>query len=430
MRRPPHLCLPGVLFVALTACSNEVAIVSGSGSGSTGNGASGGAGGASPHSVVIDVVGGPTEYEENILVLLNHEDGTLVASWAGPELPITVDALDGDLVSYVHWEELSISSYRVESGVDRVKKTFFETGEPADGKCDHMTVDVHIPSIPGAVSAVVRTAGNGTTDTFPAVVPVQVLTCKSTVDVLTTVEGPAGWVAFERQTLPFVSDASVSLEPTFASPRKKLTVDLDGMEGALEAYGHVDWVDERFGHLDEPGNESFALGGAPTFLLEMSLVDLPNGRPFFWGLVSFPPPAAACRVYSLLQRWGTSDSPIPFHASELGAPTVDGASWKLEGALGTRVVREYKGSPSPHWSWFVTDDARMPRSAVLPTIPGDPPPLGDLQLTKITHHDDYGASYAERLSDVPLSDDTLMGSLLPQTTIGTRRARQTSYVCD
>lgn len=318
------------LAVALTACSNETPAPPP---------------GPSPHSVEIDLEGGAAKYEEDILVLLSHEDGALVASWKGTELPVNVDALDGDLVSYVSHQ--SIFSYRVESGVDRVKKTTFEAGKAAPPGCllKTMHLDVNVPALPGATQAkVVTTAsGYGTTTTFPAVVPVDASTCESTVRVLVTVEGPNGWIAFERQTLPLVPDASVTLQPTFPSPRKKLTIDVTGAEAALESSAYAVVVDEDFGYLEEPGNANFFLDVPP----EWSFVDLPTGTPTFGGVVQLPPPEGACSSDFGLLRVGASDTPLPFHVAELGAPTEDGDTWNVDGPPGRECSVSTSGARSP-----------------------------------------------------------------------------------
>lgn len=396
------------LAVALTACSNETPAPPP---------------GPSPHSVEIDLEGGAAKYEEDILVLLSHEDGSLVASWKGTELPVEVDALDGDLVSFVKNQQ--VFSYRVESGVDRVKKTLFEAGEPEPPSCTYekMHLDVTIPSFPGATNAKVWAAGAGygTTTTLPAVVPVDVATCESTVRVLTVVEGPDGWIAFERQTLPLVPDSSVTLQPTFPSPRKKLTIDVTGAEAALESSAYAVVVDEDFGYLEEPGNANFFLDVPP----EWSFVDLPTGTPTFGGVVQLPPPEGACSSDFGLLRIGASDTPLPFHVAELGAPTEDGDTWTVDGPPGTRMLRLYVGSTKPEWSWFVTDDPHVPRRAVLPTFPDVGPDLGEVKLRRVEQYDEGGMTYGEWLTDVPLLDAGYRA-----VWDNTYRYRSTRYVCD
>ena len=256
------------LVLGCSACSNEITIVDGSGSGSgSGSGASSGTGSTStstePAPREIDLAYGlPPSFAadpDQLLVMLNHVDGSLVQSWRGGELPTKATVDDGDLVTYAnltggtapYGPAQDIVSYRVTPGVHRIEPRVSLEGQLT---CDFETmhVTVHLPAFAGASMA--RVAGqsgdNNVTYELPADIPLDVHGCggPATRAVLTTIEEPDGYLAFQLDEVPFVADSSVELTPTFATaPRAKLAITVDMLGDSDSADAHAHWR----GNFDE-----------------------------------------------------------------------------------------------------------------------------------------------------------------------------------
>lgn len=411
-------------------CGNEVVVISATGStgASTSTSSSGGEGGGPPSPRTIDValhaVG--AQDPDAILVLLNHEDGSLVESWKGSALPVAPTVIDGDFVTYVTADDgyQRADSYRVEAGVEHIERVFgFAPPEGCEGATMH--VDVHVPEVAGGYQAEVSAAPYAYELGYdvPGNLGIDVPTCDGeTADLFVRVSGPKGWT-FQYASLPFVAGSTTQYTPTLSDgPRKPLAFDVFGNAGTVSGGGYGAWMDPWLGVLSEPTDHPEFKGDAP-FHVEANLVDLPKGRPYAAAWAYYPPSQGDCESSATIERYGASDVTIPFDAGAIAEPIVDGATWKLAGAPGDMVVRTYQwGNASEAPYWQMSDDARVPRAAVFPTFPADAGafafPAAAPKLTDISHADVEDRTYAE-----------LVDGSTPSP-IQTTRARWVSFDCE
>lgn len=359
-----------------------------------------------------------------ILVLLNHEDGSLVQSWKGSALPVSPTVLNGDIVTYVAAGDgyRGAYSYRVEAGVERVEDTF---GAPALCSSDAtMHVDVHVPEVLGGLTSEVTGTASASQIAYavPADLGIDVQSCDGqTADLFVRVNEPAGW-AFQYVTVPFVAGTTTSFTAELLSkPRTPLAFDVFGVAGSDGAGGYGCWLHPSFGRLCEPVGALEFPGDAP-FHAELNVVDLPMGRPYTEVWVSYPPTDGSCGGGAVIERYGASDVVIPFDAGAIAEPIVDGDTWKLAGVPGDAVRRGYHWGEDIDLYWSLVDDAHVPRAAVFPSFPMDAPdfgfPMGSPKLAYISHEDREGAAtYAE-----------IVGNPFP--VVETLRTRSTVFDCD
>ncbi len=314
--------------------------------------------------------------------------------------------------------------YRVEAGVTRIEHGLGVWADPCPHNAE-MHVDVEVPALGGAYKAEAFGSPGGADMIFelPGELGVDAWTCDGeTVNVFVALTDASGWPAFEYVTLPYAPGTSVSVTPSFAEQKRKLLAfDLDGIEGAQESRGVGWWIDDWRGITSEPSDSTPTPGGAP-YHYEADLVDLPNGRPYGQAWAAFPSPPEGCSETAVVERMGASDVPIPFHVSALGAPRLDGASWKLTGDAGDTVYRAYAHGPDGSPDWELVDDAHTPRPAIFPTFPdgvsGFDFAPASFDVRDVIHTDDEAcASYAECVAD----------SAFPDTY--THRSRGIHFVC-
>lgn len=425
-----------IACVLAAGCSGEVVIVDGSGSagvtsasGSTGTGVDG------PRT--IDVVDVSTGDDSSIVVLHNRADGTLVESWPASALPVAPTVEDGDLVTVVYPGNSSsvASSYRVEHDVTRIELSLVAASEPLECLSDgtKMHLDVHIPAIPGAVSATIDGAPWEHLEALelPADLDLDVSSCDggTSAELFIHVDGPEGFLAFEYDILMFVPGATIPFTPTFQDqPRKAIVFDVDGTDGANQGGGFGYWLRDYAGYgwiVGEPGTALDVPDDSP-FVFEANLIDVPHGRPFASAWAYFPPPPSACDDSALIERYGPIDAPIPFHVSALARPTAEGASFALdpEGNPADVVTREWTKGDASQGVWLLAEDPRTPRTAVFPELPSGTDhlfPEGEIAIHRITHTDiDGPEGYAAWAAKVPTT---------PLSVASTIRRRSVSYGC-
>ena len=198
-------------LVWLTACSEVVvAPEEGTSSAATVTAASStvgtGGGSVEPHQIEIAVDG---ESGDELLVLLNEPEGTLVTSWSGSELPVQTTAVVGQTVTFAHATSLGkeeIETIRVTPEINRIERR--GTRPPPPCIEEEMQVVVHVPSVAGASTAFVRlgTLGGGSLQSLPGDVEATAVRCAGTLeafDVL-VVAGDSTFEAFELlEDVPF-----------------------------------------------------------------------------------------------------------------------------------------------------------------------------------------------------------------------------------
>lgn len=416
--RSIHALGLGFALALSVGCGDDT---TGTGGGTAATGGSGTGGGAplEPRSVEVAVRNHAFASLDDVMVLVNHVDGSLAASFLGSELPTDVTVVDGDLVSYVYvtagdyFEH--VDSYRVAPGVQRIEALV--TTEATFPTCNAQTMDltVHIPALPGGVSAAVQSSTGHfaqTTTALPADVTVPVTSCQplTTFSALVTVRGAVGFEAFELQEdLPFQAGGALELTPTFATePRSPLTFVVDQLDGATQSWGDAAWygdhsiLDPNLNYLFTPNERDLdqTYTGAAPFTYAPSPMDLPHGYQVGRVEVELAPDATSCQRGATIVRIGATTGPIPFHVLELAEPSGDRTSWSLgEGAIGDNAERVARNDTT---YWILHEDPTQPIPAVVfPTFPGVPPgflavPTEPTEIVSFGHDDtDATATYAD-----------------------------------
>ncbi|NUO50227.1 MAG: hypothetical protein HOV80_15340 [Polyangiaceae bacterium] len=415
-------------LIWLTACSDVVVRPDeGASYAASGTAASStvGAGGGSvePHQIEIAVDG---ESGDELLVLLNEPDGTLVTSWPGSALPVETVAAAGQIVTFAYATSLGneqIETIRVTPEINRIERRGTRPSPPCVE--EEMQVVVHVPSVAGASTAFVRlgTLGGGSLQSLPGNAEATALGCAGSLeafDVL-VVAGESTYQAFELiEDVPFEPRTTVEISPTFATaPRSTMTIEVDAMGDAMGAWGRLGWEGEsifagstpgRSFSVHEPALEAEFRGNAP-FTYAPGGMNLPHGFQLARVEVDFPPTSNACGRYANLVRSGRSTQPIAFHATALGEPTIVDDTWQLgPGEVGT-VVRAEGGNRNVLWQ-FMDDPARPAGALVFPSFPASLPdgfelPAEPPALIMIVHERHGSASYAEEVASsqdvVPLT---------------------------
>jgi hypothetical protein len=410
----------GAAALALLGCSDG-ADPTGSGGAGGADAGSGGAGGGSsvPRDLEIGFESHPLADPDELLVMLNHVDGSLAESWLGSALPVTTSAVDGDFVTYAHRTNAPdqvMRSYRVSPGVDRIEASASLAIDPAlDCTLEKMHVTVHVPAVADGFSAFVQSSSGHFAQLLdlPGDAEVDVSACTGTtppiVAVLTTIRGANGFVAFElTQDIPWAPTTSVEITPTFATaPRAAIAFEVDDVADAVEGFVSGDWSGDfdplgdgaRF-TPNEPGlTETFAIDG--PFTRTVSPMDLPLGHQLGGAIVTFADDGAACRRTGEVFRLGASAEPIVFHADELAEPlSTGGLDWQLDpaGTLGdVATLIAHQGSTA--WSFY--EDPRHSYPKAPPAFPSVVPegfvvPSDSWTLLSLNHEDyEELPSYAE-----------------------------------
>lgn len=434
--------------LTLAACGNDVAVVHASGSGSTGAGATssstggGGAGGApnpGPHDVMLALdVPSPGQAAE-VLVLLNHGDGTLVESWLGSVLPVVTSATDGDLVTYayltaVHVEGVgymrSLESFRVSPSLKSVRVSATPLNGDPPKPCDEQSMTLHLhvlplPDAPPDAKAWVRSSPPGayaSATSFPADITLTPSTC-APVDafaILMTVEGEVGQIyGFAAQEgIPFVPGSVVDLTIQPANmPRKPLAIAVDEMEGPADVDGWCNWDGAMRGYptffVHEHGLDLQAKGVVSTMLYAPDLIDLAAGDPGAY--VSADQHDGGCLRRAELFRVGRSDTTLPLHVQSLAEATRVGETWTLgSGSVGDDVETDF--TLAENWMpWRVHEDPTAPPAPVVyPTFPSDVPKgLEDVSGLSPVWSSTMNRDYEERDGFASIAD--FQGPAVPST---------------
>lgn len=376
--------------LALAGCANEVVVVQGSGSGSSGTtgmptGSSSSTGGG-PHAITILVEEGSANLESAV-VFQSRVDGALVTSWSAADLPVTAIVDDGDLITFAYGLDgpgafdTYLSSHRVTPIVTEVRDGW--SGNPGPG-CDTdapTQVVVHVPAVPGANAARVASARGGSSfvSGLPADVPITAQTCAGeNLSILVTVFEENVYEPYVGAQywgdVPPAPGGTVELTPTFESiPRKALELQVVGLDPSAEV------------HLSAHWNPTFALGVglydqenhaeegpfAMPYLYAPNVLDLPPGYPFAWLNAVMPTPGGACSASLECTRRGWSDTPIVCDTAKLAQPEWDGQAWKLgPGEIGDSVNLQFQAGNA---AWYLSEDPHYPPfPSVFPALPAFP----------------------------------------------------------
>lgn len=417
----------GLVCFAVVGCNDDTDPSSGgaaaggaaAGGGATGAGDTGGAA-AEPRTIELALRNRTYADDNDVMVLVNHVDGTLVESHLGGELPIDVTVVDGDLVSYAYVSHAAeyteiINSYRVAPGVQRIEAAVATLPTFPTCNAGTMQLTVHVPAVPGGISAAVQSSDGRFAQamSLPADLTVEVTPCSpiNTYAALVTVRGAVGFEAFELfQDLPFQDGGTLELTPTFATePRAPLTFEVDQLDGATEAWGDAAWYgdysyedpDPQFLFTPNERDLDQTFTGDASFTYAPAPMDLPHGFQIGRLLIDFPADASSCRRGAALVRRGATSEVIPFHVTELAEPLGDMTSWSLgDGAIGDVATRSARNDTT---SWTLHEDPTQSFPLVVfPVFPETPPPgfLGaptvPTEIVGFSHDDtDAAASYAE-----------------------------------
>lgn len=377
-------------LLAFAACDDRVIEVSGSGSsGSGANSASSGdasssSGGDTSRTITVSVTAAPDHLATGV-VFQSHQDGSLVTSWAAADLPVTATVVDGDLVTYVLRPEGSTYSAILHS----LRVT------PATTKT-HYDWSAAFPILkPGPDSWVfvsgARTGLSASTGT-PADVELDVSVCANEkLTLLAVVEDPSGTVVGRQYWGDLEPNPGGGLELTATlddAPVKPLPFQIS-VAGEGEIYGSTHWSGSRelAPSMYDPPGASLFLTGPASLLYSPNVLDLPGG--FQVGSISVvePSPPGACHAVSEIVRFGGSDSTIPFDASGITLPEVDGVSWKLgPGSIADELVIDF-ATANDDLYWNVIEDPHFPPlPTILPTLPSSvAPPSSPPALRDIAH---------------------------------------------
>lgn len=394
----------GALLFILAGAACDDSDIASTGSGSTGVGASSGSmssgstssgsqggGGSAPVAREIDVtlkVSPAAADPDQVLVLLNHVDGTLAKSWLGGALPTKATVVDGDVVSFAYASDnlypAYLDSYRIAPGVESVDGYADLVGfEPQNCELATTHFVVNVPAVVGGTTGRVMTAFGGiaSVDQLPATVELDQTACVGApLGVLVTVDGEPdkNYAAFEAfENIPQQPGGTVTLSATFANqPRKVLPLEISGIPAGSTAYLNAHWYGDRSvapNYITDEHGFALVVVGPAAFPYAPNLMDLPSGGQLATADVQHPPSGDACRRTSNFARFGRSDAVIPFDATALGEPLRDGNSWKLGEGLRGDVVTLYFFYPK-QLAWRLDERPDAPGfPAVFPAFPATLP---------------------------------------------------------
>lgn len=380
---------------------------------------------AMARDIDVELITPPTSSRDDVVVMVNRADGTLVSSVLGGALGPSLSAADGDLVTFAYRDvtnDLQIESYRVVPAVTKIVYSVWLLQDLAP--CSPLTmhhVDVQIPAVGTATFARAqsRHGGVGETTSLPATVSLDISACPALTSTGIYVElfDPATGNVVATQLIddvPFTgTSASVVAAPT-DPPRQKLSFQVDQIDPSATGFGNAYWSGD-------------GTAGYPYFSAEMIYKMYENGAPFSWGpdilavphgvqfaglLFQLPPTADICVRNTLISRAGASNSTIGWHATQLAEPLPKGAAWSLgEGSLGDSIQRVFRFAALPgNSAWSLHEDpASPPVDAVFPTFPTSLPmglvlPADPPTPVSTSHVDDEElVGYAAVLSAQPRS---------------------------
>lgn len=391
------------------------------GSGGAGGDAGGGGAAALPHPVEIALDVWPEGANvDAIAILVNDEDGTLVHRFDGGELPVTVDVVDGQLISYVD-SGPTLLSHRVTAELTRVHRAM--NGSSEGPPCEMggvMPIDIAIPEVPGAALYEVQSSYEAPVQTTtPGTITLEVATCASiqTLDIVVTASTGEGEVlALEAiPDVPYMPDQPVAFDLTMPPPERDLiAVAISSVEGMERVHGYSRWLGPGPGFLavEEPALTFDVIPSSGTLDYAPAVVSPGFGLPIVQVHARRPPEEGGC-VTSVLTRVGATDETLAFDARGLRTPTrvgETGWAWQGEGEHGVIVYRRFEHRHGQRW-WSLFEDPRSSAGpAVFPELPPDLAPLAPVDgvvLHTIGHFalegtDGYAAYLADPDAGAPI----------------------------
>lgn len=393
------------------------------GSGSEGGGApAGGApeggapeGGAPalPRMIDVDVLG-PSDTV--LQAFVNDVTGALKQTLSGADLPVQVEVVDGDLVSFLRETSagLLLQSYRITPDVFRVRE---QVGVPYVS-CDRepMQVTVTFPPMQNASDYWAMTDNYDAASSMkPGQKVISVESCDDTFDLIAYARDSSAILGYELlRDLPFTPGGTMAIPLTLSSTtRRNVSIQVGDLDGAESFWGYADWRRQPSMLPHESVNNVHVEQPTGTLLFAPDpIAPAPGyGHPIVMASTRWPSNDGICEERQIV-RVGDTEDLLTFSPKLLASVTAIGShDWTFgPGARGDIVWQTRKFGASDTHTWLIHEDGNAsPAPVVVPELPSEIGWPDVIPTVAVVGHDDYDErdGYAALVAD-PLGFDQIL----------------------